>query len=438
MIISHSPKFLLLSPAKTGSGYREFVFNNAGYMDKSDPNKIETKLFRKNKHATLKEVKTEFEIYGWDINEYYKFTFVRNPWIRIISWFDMRMKQFNINNFEQWRFNQFVEQICGNDSSHGDQSNYYDETFNVFCLEQFDIGIACVCQDLNIDLSEQLDHDYKMSIDNYLYNPSPCDYSKYEGVYTNKTHNMIATKEKNVIALKGYECPEEFKPIKITKENFAVIRRDTHMGKWVTEHKRLDFDQNQLPQYTKYFKKEDVLVNIGANIGCYAKAFVDKASKIICFEPHEEAFACLKYNLAKYPNVELHNTALSNDSHMYNVLDGHANNIGASIIESSIDSERYTMTLDEFDFDKLNFILMDCEGSEYNILIGARNTIDKFKPIIVTEVNDHHLQRFGSSRDQLFLLLDEMGYNYKNIFDKQSLNEIQFDIICFPTGTNYA
>jgi len=225
---------------------------------------------------------------------------------------------------------------------------------------------------------------------------------------------------------------KEFKTIKITKENFAVIRRDTHIGKWATEHKRLDFDQYQLSRYIKYFKEGDVLVNIGANIGCYAKAFVDKASKIICFEPHEEAFTCLKYNLEKYSNVELCNVALSHDSHMYNVLDGCANNIGASVIESSVDSQKYTMTLDELDFDKLNFILMDCEGSEYNILLGSRNTIDKFKPIIVTEVNDHHLQRFGSSRDQLFLLLDEMGYTYRNIFKDKSLDEVQFDMICFP------
>lgn len=432
MIICQNPKFLGLSPAKTGSGYREFIFNDAGYMDKSDGNKIETKLFRQHKHATLEEIKIEFEKHGWNINDYYKFTFVRNPWVRIISWFDMRMKEFKIYNSEHWRFSQFVEQLCEDCSTYGDQSNYYDETFSVFCLENFDTDIACVCQDLNINLSKQLDHEYKMSIDNYLYNPSPCDYSKYEGVYTEKLLDMVAEKEKNVITLMGYECPEEFKPIKITKENFAVIRRDTHMGKWVTEHKRLDFDQNQLPRYTKYFKEGDVLVNVGANIGCYAKAFVDKASKIICFEPHEEAFTCLKYNLEKYSNVELYNVALSHGSHMYHVLDGHANNIGASVIESSVDSQKYTMTLDELDFDKLNFILMDCEGSEYNVLLGARNTIDKFKPIIVTEVNDHHLQRFGSSRDQLFLLLDEMGYTYRNIFEGQSLDGVQFDMVCFP------
>jgi len=432
MIICHNPKFLGLSPAKTGSGYREFVFHYAGYFDKNDTNRTETKLFLQNKHSTLEETKIQFEKYGWNINDYYKFTFVRNPWVRIISWFDMRMKQFNIHNFEYWRFRQFVEQICEKSCIHGAQSNYYDETFNVLSLEEFDSGMDLICKHLNIDLSKELDKEYKMNIDNYLYNPNPCDYSQYEGVYTQKLLDMVAEKEKNVIALKEYKCPEKFKPIKITKENFAVVRRDTHMGKWVAEHKRLDFDQNQLPQYTKYFKKGDVLVNIGANIGCYAKSFVDKASKIICFEPHEEAFACLKYNLEKYSNVELYNTALSHDSHMYNVLDGYANNIGASVIESSVDSQKYTTTLDELDFDRLNFILMDCEGSEYNILLGARNTINKFKPIIVTEVNDHHLQKFGSSRDQLFLLLDQMGYTYRNIFIDESLDGVQFDIICFP------
>ena len=30
--------------------------------------------------------------------------------------------------------------------------------------------------------------------------------------------------------------------MKLTKEGWAIVDRDTHMGRWVEEHGRLDFD----------------------------------------------------------------------------------------------------------------------------------------------------------------------------------------------------
>jgi len=38
----------------------------------------------------------------------------------------------------------------------------------------------------------------------------------------------------------------------ITRENFAIVQRDTHMGKWVRDHGRLDFDRSALNCYEKY------------------------------------------------------------------------------------------------------------------------------------------------------------------------------------------
>lgn len=218
-----------------------------------------------------------------------------------------------------------------------------------------------------------------------------------------------------------------------TDNSFAIIERDTHMSKWAQQHNRLDFDKNSLPKYIELFTNGGVFVNIGANIGCYAKPFIHKASKVICFEPHIEAFECLQYNLGKYNNVELYNTALSNDNKPFEVVDGHANNVGASMIRESSVSDRKTLTLDSLNLERLDFILMDCEGSEYNILLGAINTIKKFKPIIVSEVNNGHLKRFGANQDILFELIRDLDYNINNVFPEKGLNCVQFDVICLPT-----
>ena len=201
------------------------------------------KIFTNYRHSTASQSQKTFKERHLNFDDYYKFCIVRNPWVRAISYYNM-----NIENGQKYKnFSDFINFLLDQPS----QSEYYkysSKTFDYVCsLENLNNDIKHISNILNIDVEKQLDPQYFMSINNYLYNPNPCDYSKYIGIFTDDLMDKIAEKEKDVIKLKGYKCPEEFKSIKITKENFAVIRRDTHMGKWVTEHKRLDFDQNQLP-----------------------------------------------------------------------------------------------------------------------------------------------------------------------------------------------
>jgi FkbM family methyltransferase len=219
----------------------------------------------------------------------------------------------------------------------------------------------------------------------------------------------------------------------ITRENFAIVQRDTHMGKWVRDHGRLDFDRSALNCYEKYFCDGDTFLNIGANIGCYAYPFVDKADKVICFEPHEECFRCLEYNIGRYDNAELYNFAVHSCKIPYS-LQKDDNNIGASWVktESEKPNNKLTCFIDQFDFNKINFILMDCEGFEYFVLQGAHHTIKKSRPIIVMEINHGALERQGVSFDNIISFLEEEHYTYRNIYKSQGMVGPQFDIICFP------
>ena len=212
-------------------------------------------------------------------------------------------------------------------------------------------------------------------------------------------------------------------------KGIAIIERDTHLSKWVVEHNRLDFDINALPTYLPYFPKNGTLINIGANIGCYAYAFKEIASKIICFEPNKEAFECLEYNLGKYQNVELHNIGISDNESKCEILSEN-DNVGMVYLKESISGECVVKSIDSFNYQSCDFILMDCEGFELNALIGAKETINKFKPIMVIEINDATLIRQGISRNDIFAWLQENNYIYRNIYKEQGLNDSQLDIIC--------
>ena len=211
----------------------------------------------------------------------------------------------------------------------------------------------------------------------------------------------------------------------------AIIERDTHLSKWVVEHNRLDFDINALPTYLPYFPKNGTLINIGANIGCYAYAFKDIASKIICFEPNKEAFECLEYNLAKYKNVSIYNIAIS-DKHTTCNVNNECDNVGMAFVEENPNGTIQTKTIDSFNFNSCDFIIMDCEGFELKALQGAKETINKYKPIMIIEINDMTLERMNIDRKDIFAFLDENGYNYRNIYQNQGLNDYQLDIICLP------
>jgi FkbM family methyltransferase len=41
--------------------------------------------------------------------------------------------------------------------------------------------------------------------------------------------------------------------------------------------------------------------------------------------------------------------------------------------------------IDRYEIDKIDLIKIDCEGMDYNVLLGAQNSIKKYKPYIIIE-----------------------------------------------------
>jgi len=220
--------------------------------------------------------------------------------------------------------------------------------------------------------------------------------------------------------------------MKITNEGFAIVERDTHIGKWVEENRRLDFDQNALPVILPHFKKDGTIINVGANIGAYAYAFRYLANEIICFEPNPEAYECLVHNLSRYNNFFLYPYAVSNKKTGYSVKCDN-DNIGMAHIELAEDSTNETVVLDGLTHLKdLSMILMDCEGFELEVLQGSQGIISKFKPILVIEINNATLSRNNKTPNDIYKWLEDAGYRYRNIYKEQDLSGDQLDIICFP------
>lgn len=99
--ISHKYKFIFFSFPKTGSESVRSILDE--YSDikavvKSDITK-ENPFYS---HITPRETKKIFKEKGWNYDEYYKFTCVRNPYKRLMSLYKMKYKVFNMKAFSNW------------------------------------------------------------------------------------------------------------------------------------------------------------------------------------------------------------------------------------------------------------------------------------------------------------------------------------------------
>ena len=82
MLISHQHKFIMISIPKTGSfSSRKLLHEYADIHSSVDP---QSQYYM---HKPASELKKHFDRQGWYWNEYFKFTFVRNPWSQRASYY---------------------------------------------------------------------------------------------------------------------------------------------------------------------------------------------------------------------------------------------------------------------------------------------------------------------------------------------------------------
>ena len=142
-----------------------------------------------------------------------------------------------------------------------------------------------------------------------------------------------------------------------------------------------DAGPGQEPQRTtalSYVKKWNTCIDIGSQFGFWTRPLLKKFKTVHCFEPNPLFRECFLKNIP-LDNVTLHPYGLSNSEHT-----AHQSNDGQvlSMKEGSVQCK----TLDSFKFDNVDFIKIDVDGFEHQVLIGAKQTIKKFNPVINIEM----------------------------------------------------
>lgn len=177
---------------------------------------------------------------------------------------------------------------------------------------------------------------------------------------------------------------------------------ETHL----TEMLNKNFKNENIAEYQfaarseslKFPKNFRVAVDIGANVGLWARELSERFDQVVAFEPISEFVDCLKLNVNK-DNLTVMNYGLGDKTTTADFVITE-NNMGSTHIDpNSIGNGKFEIkTLDSFELPIVDYMKLDCEGFEYRVLQGAEKTILRCKPIIVVEQKAH--KYFASEYNQ--------------------------------------
>lgn len=160
-----------------------------------------------------------------------------------------------------------------------------------------------------------------------------------------------------------------------------------------------------------FVSKWDVAVDVGAHIGFWARELADRFAMVHVFEPAADTFACLESNLRGRDNVVLRNAAVGARAGNCTINDDpkRGGNSGARFVGGG--GQCPMVAMDDLGLPACDLLKVDVEGYEHEVLSGAVNTIERFRPVIVMETDKRFARaRYGVPDDTAERKLIAMGY----------------------------
>lgn len=176
-------------------------------------------------------------------------------------------------------------------------------------------------------------------------------------------------------------------------------------------------------------KADDVLIDVGANVGYFAVTLAKTIPglRVHAFEPVNATFTLLSRNIVRNrlsDRVAAHRVALgerAGEACVTNDMET-GNHIvsGESRAQHGIETVRQDTLdalLERIDCPRVDFIKCDIEGAEMQFLRGAERTLRRDRPQLVMEIERRWLTRMGSSPEEVFRFLKDLGYIATPVYD---------------------
>lgn len=214
MLISHKHKFITIDIPKTGTrSFRESLYP-LGLIDIVGKPFVEADFYQ---HDTAIRAKKQFTTNNWPWDDYFKFTIVRNPWVRYFSFF----KYFKSYGEKFLRRDESIAwgaaeinqgQYCVSLFSNSDEQTILKDIIlnnppqHAYYCDQNDEIIVDYIADF-----EFIENEFVFLCNQVGVNPPLLQHGNksfnspnMHNIYNQDLIDLVAQKEKSVIELKGY------------------------------------------------------------------------------------------------------------------------------------------------------------------------------------------------------------------------------------------
>ena len=189
--------------------------------------------------------------------------------------------------------------------------------------------------------------------------------------------------------------------------------------KWEYQQPQRDYALS----FIKEFKTN--AIDAGSNIGFWSKELCEKFNHVYAFEPHPDNLECYKENLKEFKNYTLYDNAISNITNKKLNLYFSPDECGnASLNDFGIKKTKTIKVkvkkIDDYNFDNIGFIKVDCQSHEKEVIEGSIETIQKYKPVLCLELPSRN-DKEKDYRNYLIDYLKKYEYILKGNFKKETI-----------------
>jgi FkbM family methyltransferase len=193
---------------------------------------------------------------------------------------------------------------------------------------------------------------------------------------------------------------------------------------------KLKNDADEIALLQKLVKPGSVVLDIGANIGFYARVISPLCGNngiVYCFEPDKGNFERLRKNVADLENVRIFNAAVSNNEGTLKVYRSKLLNVDHRTYP--VENYESIETTEALSIDGLlnkktirvpDVIKIDIQGYELTAFMGMKRLLSEVKSLnILAEYWPHGFRRAGTAATEFFDFFDALGYRFSVIRGKE-------------------
>ena len=153
------------------------------------------------------------------------------------------------------------------------------------------------------------------------------------------------------------------------------------------------YQQDAYDCLLKHTTQRRTALDVGAHIGIFTRRFAGDFEHVLAIEPVVHTY--LRANTVDLDNVHIHTVGAGDKTRTLYAHNPKSSNTGAwELSEEVSNTEVRVVAIDSLWTPQLDAIKIDCQGMEYDVLCGAYDTLEKYKPTLLVEFPCHKTVEF--------------------------------------------